>query len=362
VVEKNPYYNSENAEMRIIFYPLIILLFLFIAPSISKGQINIQFLVGEADTNYITSYISQLTTRLYTSRKYTNFLLNDQNLNKELNFHPNDRLNLGIGASYHGFALNIGLNFPFVNNDDDKYGETTYLDLQSHILFRKLTLELWFSYYQGYYITNPDEILQQWNTPDVYPQRGDMASLVGGINSYYIFNHKKFSYRAAFTQDEWQKKSAGSFLLGGSIYGIHVDADSSFIPANIFDSTFFQGHNFNQSTFTTISANIGYAHTFVIIKKMFFTFSLNGGLGVGGVNLVSTQPGFESDESEIKINSNYTFRFATGYNSRRAYAGISYVYSSIQTPTSIEKTNLNFGFGNVRFNFAWRFKVKKKTL
>ena len=349
-------------KMRLFFYQSIVLLFLFIIPAVSTGQINIGLISGsEPDTNYINDYTDHLTTRIYTSRKYTNFSLNDQNLKKDIKYHPNDRLNLGIGASYRGFALNIGINFPFVNNDDDKYGETSYLDLQSHILFRKLTVEFWFSYFKGYYITNPDQILKQWNSPEVYPKRGDMQSLVGGINSYYILNYKKFSYRAAFAQDEWQKKSAGSLLLGGSIYGIHVSADSSFIPVNIFDSTFFNGINFNQTTFTTISANIGYAHTFVIIKKMFFTFSLNGGLGVGGMNIVSTEPGMESDESKIKINSNYTFRFATGYNSRRAYAGISYVYSSIQTPTPIEKTNLNFGFGNVRFNFAWRFKVKKKN-
>lgn len=37
------------------------------------------------------------------------------------------------------------------------------------------------------------------------------------LNTYYVFNHKKFSYPAAMTQNTIQKRSAGSFLTGSTV-------------------------------------------------------------------------------------------------------------------------------------------------
>ena len=36
------------------------------------------------------------------------------------------------------------------------------------------------------------------------------------MNAYYVFNHRRFSYPAAFSQSYIQRRSAGSFLLAAS--------------------------------------------------------------------------------------------------------------------------------------------------
>lgn len=41
-----------------------------------------------------------------------------------------------------------------------------------------------------------------------------MKSSVKGFNLYYIFNHRKFSYPAAYAQSTVQRRSAGSWLAG----------------------------------------------------------------------------------------------------------------------------------------------------
>ena len=41
-----------------------------------------------------------------------------------------------------------------------------------------------------------------------------VESTVKGFNIYYIFNHRRFSYPAAFSQSTTQRKSAGSPLIG----------------------------------------------------------------------------------------------------------------------------------------------------
>ena len=45
------------------------------------------------------------------------------------------------------------------------------------------------------------------------------------LNAYYAFNHRRFSYPAAFSQSYIQKRSAGSFLLAASGMGQHADLD-----------------------------------------------------------------------------------------------------------------------------------------
>ena len=324
-----------------------------------KGKLFQEDELKKYDTLYIESYSDQLTSRLYTSRKFTSYLLSDENAEHSLEYKPNDNLNLGFGATYYGFSLNIGLNFPFVNNDDELYGKTSYLDLQSHLLTRKFTFEIWLSVYNGYHVANPNSSITDWDISNNYPYRQDMKTFVGGLSTYYIFNNRKFSYRAAFIQDEWQKKSAGSFLIGGSLYSVNIIADSSLIPYNIKDTSFYSNFHFNQSYFTTISANGGYAHSFIINKRIFFTVSLLAGIGVGSSGLKPSEGNLSPTLNKSTINANFTFRFALGYNSRKFYIGINNVYSNFTTPSPIEETGMGLSFGNVRFNIVRRFNLKK---
>ena len=50
-------------------------------------------------------------------------------------------------------------------------------------------------------------------------EEGNIKMKVVNIAGYYIFNHRKFSYSAAFTQSFIQRQSAGSWLAGISFQG-----------------------------------------------------------------------------------------------------------------------------------------------
>ena len=47
------------------------------------------------------------------------------------------------------------------------------------------------------------------------------------VNAYYAFNHRRFSYPAAFTQSYIQRRSAGSFLLGISGQGQKAETNAT---------------------------------------------------------------------------------------------------------------------------------------
>ncbi|MEZ5196090.1 MAG: DUF4421 domain-containing protein [Bacteroidales bacterium] len=341
-----------------ILYPLLVF-FLFAFSKPADAQIGLSFLKGQVDSTYISSFRDDVVTRLFTSSKFANFIIRDMDVDNEIQYDPNDRLNVGVGATYKSFTLNIGFNLPFINNDNYKYGTTEYLDLQTYILTRKFTVDIFLSYYKGFYIANPSEVISNWSDSEIHPQRGDIQSLDAGINGFYIFNYGKFSYRAAFIQDERQTKSAGSFLLGGSVKASEITADSTIVPANILNRDFFDGKDFNKTNLTNGAAQVGYAHTFVIKKVVFFTGSILGGLGIGNLHLTYQDDTDPWETSHLNVSVSASFRFAVGFNSRKFYAGISYVNSTSLMPTPIRETSFESSSGNARFNIAYRINLKR---
>ena len=81
-----------------------ILLFLIFA-SLNYINANAQQPRGN-DTTYYVYFPGSITARLYTSQKYTSFTLKNKGA-KDIRFRPNTTFNLGVGATYHNFSLNL---------------------------------------------------------------------------------------------------------------------------------------------------------------------------------------------------------------------------------------------------------------
>jgi hypothetical protein len=337
---------------------IIIVLFLSMHGKDCLSQGFFSKLAGTTDTNYVESYLDLLTTRVYGSVKSAEISMRDGNLGKNLIYRPNDATILGFGFNYGILGLNIGFNFPFINDDDAEYGETEYIDLQTHIYLRTLTLDVYLQSYKGYYLTKPNDWIVGWPEYDTLPKRPDINSISIGLNGQYLFNHKKFSYRAPFLQNEWQKKSAGSFLAGGNIFYVDTRGDSSLIPKGLVDSNFFQGVHFSQYRIINIGVIAGYAQTFVVKQHWFLTLSLVGGLSGGGSWIYTSEAG-EVDKSGVTVAGNLTGRVALGYNSKRFFAGLSYLGIFVRNQSPISRTWLGYDTDVFRLNVVYRFRLKK---
>jgi Domain of unknown function (DUF4421) len=104
------------------------------------------------DTTYYKSYRSVLTARLYLSRKYNVLSFNPPAPATSFKYRATTSLNLGIGATYHVFTLNIGIGITKFNPNNEK-GNTKYLDLQGHFYARKWNVDILGEFYKGYYLT-----------------------------------------------------------------------------------------------------------------------------------------------------------------------------------------------------------------
>jgi hypothetical protein len=312
------------------------------------------------DSNYIQQFHSplELTTRLFNSIKYSRFHIRDRALKQKLLYRSNENLILGLGVSYRKLTFNLGLNFPFINNDEEEKGETKYLDAQVHYYLNRYIVDLWFSYFKGYYLSNPHEATSQPITDTSYPIRPDIRNIVISASIMRVLNPTKFSLRAAFVQDEWQKKSAGSFLAGAEYNMIVTKGDSSLLPRNIQDPDFFSGYRLNQYAIFSLGVNGGYGYTWVLFKHLFVNFVAVGSVGLSYVDMDS-KFNSPSSQSDVAININYSGRFSMGYNSRSVFVGISNVYTFTSNDSPIGKGSIIQNSGNVRLNVVKRFNLKK---
>jgi hypothetical protein len=325
----------------------------------AHSQNLLTFLRGTPDTNYIVSFQEYITGRVYASVKYTNFKIHDGKYDDQLFYKSNRRLIYGIGATYGAFTLNLGIPLPWVssNKDDDIYGTSDYLDLQSHLYWGRINADLTLQFYKGYYLSNPLDVINDWQSEDKYPLRGDIRNISLGTDIVYVFNSDRYSYRATFNQNEWQKKSAGSFLAGVNIYSLFTRADSSMIPADVKYPDFFENFHFDKSNLFAIGPTVGYAHNFVVFQHVFLMFHWTGSATAGFTHLISQENG-SADKSGFSWNFASNFRFGTGYNSNLWFAGLTYLNIAWRNQTTADRGWLVFNTGNFRFNIVRRFKYK----
>lgn len=94
------------------------------------------------------------------------------------------------------------------------------------------------------------------DTLRVPADRGYVSQFNIVLNGYYVFNHRHFSYPAAFTQSYIQRRSAGSLLAGIYIHGAQTtvgNADSDNEVYRIVNSL--------------TAIGLGYGHNFVLPRR-----------------------------------------------------------------------------------------------
>lgn len=187
---------------------------------------------------------------------------------------------------------------------------------------------------------------------------------ITGINVYYIFNHGRFSYPAAFAQSTCQKISCGSWMAGVGYTNNSLDFDYASLQKLISDRLAPQpvaldsGLMFNAVRYHDFNISAGYAYNWVFAPK--WLLCLSGQAAVAYKHTTSSSPnvvdkqGFDMEN----FNVNGTGRFALVYNNTRWYAGM----------TAIVRTNnyrkrrfsTNNTYGNMDIYIGYNFGLKKK--
>ena len=188
---------------------------------------------------------------------------------------------------------------------------------------------------------------------------------ITGASVYYIFNHGRFSYPAAFSQSTCQKVSCGSWLAGAGFTKNTLEVDferlnetlMSRVPSGLdvkLDSSMVFKAKYND-----FNVSAGYAYNWVFAKNWLFCASAQAALAY------KTSYGESADEKRgfdfAKVNLDGIGRFGMVYNNTRWYAGWSAILRTNNYHTSRFTANNIFGSLNayVGYNFVLKKKYRK---
>ncbi len=304
------------------------------------------FYFPDHDSTYYQSFERYITARFYFSQKYSGLELMRSSSISRVRYIPNTSLTMGVGVTYQSISINLGYGFGFLNNDDEK-GKTKYLDLQTHIYGRKWTTDLIAQLYKGYYLA-PQGLAAP--TPNSYYIRPDLKTLLTGVSVYRIVNSDKFSYRAATIQNEKQKKSAGSLLLGADLYYGNIRADSSLVPSVLQENYPLQG--VRRMDFVRVGPGVGYAYTVVIHDDFFVTGSLSGTLNFS----YNKQQNVNSTADKFSVNTGFIYRIIAGWDKNDWNINFSLVGNQMTITAATSQDKYLVSAGNFRFTVAKRLK------
>jgi len=190
---------------------------------------------------------------------------------------------------------------------------------------------------------------------------------ITGINVYYIFNHGRFSYPAAFSQSTIQKVSCGSWMAGVGYKKNSLDLDYNSLQALVDDRLGAQtvpldsGLMIKGVSYHNISLSGGYAYNWVFAKGWLFAASVQAALAYkkSSGNVADNK---EAGFSFSNVNLDGIGRFGIVYNNMRWYAGASVIVHTNNYRKPRFSTNNTFGSMNmyVGYNFGLKKKYRKK--
>lgn len=158
-----------------------------------------------------------------------------------------------------------------------------------------------------------------------------MDTYTSSINLYYVFNHRHFSYPAAFAQSTVQRKSCGSWTLGMEYSKQRIKFDYRRLPAELITPTATEGDNplidelkIEKIDYYSFSINAGYAYNWVFARNCLLSLSFAPSIGF------KKSRGERIEAQEIWKNiRNFKFDFigraGLVWNNTRWFAGASFV-------------------------------------
>lgn len=308
------------------------------------------------DTSYYESYKSKLVFTIPISTRYIGFDLKDASSSNSLNFMPNSQYDVGISVNskFASFLINTGV--VLFNKDERTKGKTDYKDYQFNLYGKRSTIDVNLQTYKGFYINN-SRAFEDYTTltTNPYEIRNDISALSLGLNYYYIFNYKKFSYRNSFAFTEHQKRSAGSLLAGGYYSILSVNGDSAFVSTpfkNYFDTLSI----IKNANIINYGVNIGYIYT-LVIKKFYATLSLVQGIGIDKTNTITQKDVHYSGKQTLSSKQN--LRMGIGYNSGTLFFGSMAMFDFYYFDNS-KRTAIDYSYGKIRVFAGYRFNIERQ--
>lgn len=307
------------------------------------------------DTTYISPNLYNLAFMLEHSTWYEHYRLGN-NTNKQpqrLNFSPSLGTKLGV---YFGWRwIFLGYTFDIEDLFGDNKNKTKKKEMSLNIYSSKFGIDLYYRKTGSDFKLRSYEGFNLNNTEFRKLHFDGLESRIKGLNAYWIFNHKKFSYPAVYSQSTNQRRSAGSFMAGFSYSQHRISFDYQKLPVSIQEGL-SPSLQFSHIKYSDYSLGFGYGYNWVFAKNWVSNLSLLPGIGYKKSRIDDND---FKNESWIKdINFDLITRAGVVYNNSKYFVGASLVLHTYDyRKPSLSVTN---SFGTLRIYAGFNLWKKKE--
>jgi hypothetical protein len=270
------------------------------------------------DTSYVQKFRSLLSVKGFFLKNGFFYQITPQNNNLFTEKQLNDsRITYSANIPpLTGVSVNIkGVGFTYIFKFTNDYLDTTsriksgFKQFQINMYGNKFGFEAYYQDYSRFYFHyKGDEILlKNYNA--------DIRAYQFGASGIFINNGKKFSYNAAFNQNQFQKKSAGSPLTVIALKYSEISS-TNLIPDSV--KKYFKEYPDLKSNKTyAFIFQQGYAYN--LVKKSFY-FSNALFVGVGLQSQVYETPSLKKNKIGVPLSARG--KSSLGYNGKIFFGGI----------------------------------------
>ncbi|SKC49199.1 DUF4421 family protein [Ohtaekwangia koreensis] len=306
-------------------YGLVALLFFTIAstiPAFAQDEISVTAANEPGYDSVRSKYIKTFPNHFFLwpvlkQRRLGFEIQREKDSKTSVTYRSNKPYSFGLGMYLFELAIEVTFALPQDETNRRIYGESDASDLQLNIIGRKWGIDAYFQNYDGFYADDPSVKIAA-NQP--YPHRRDIETHNNGVSVNYTFNNKKFSFRSTYNFIDQQLRSAGSFLIFGSLSSFKAAGDSAILGED-YSGRFGTASQIKSFKVTTLGIAPGY--TYSLIYKGFF---LNGTLAVGPAhNWLESLREDGVEKNDIKFNAYAAARIGLGYNGDRVFGGFSFI-------------------------------------
>ena len=258
------------------------------------------------DTNYVVRPEGRLTLKLRLNQSGNDFHARGtvNGMDSRADLKTSHKTTFAVVGIYRGIGVGVAIN--------PQKWSGVYKDYEFNFNYYSNRLSIDASYQRSNTLAGDIER----GNEDSRLESGDVKLKVLNVAGYYVFNHRRFSYSAAFTQSYIQRRSAGSWLAGFSYQGGSIETNDELKARNpnAPDVTIGVGH---------IGIGGGYGYNWVLGKRWLLHFSMLPTFVVYNRNKMTVN-GERRGGHRMRFNMLFNERAAIVRNfSPRYFAGIT---------------------------------------
>ena len=175
--------------------------------------LSMNYRKGDVDTAYIVRPQTKWTVRARMNVSGAKIEAEgiDQGQHFKAEMQANRKATLSLGVSYLGLSLSASLT------PAKLMGKYRDYELNFNSYGRRFGFDIIYQDAKNFTGWHDHDGMERITLPD-----GVLSVKTLNLNAFYVFNSRRFSYPAAFSQSYIQRRSAGSFLLAASGQGQHA--------------------------------------------------------------------------------------------------------------------------------------------